>query len=608
MKQWPIYIILILLISIPAYLVLDDYLGEVGKQSNKSVTLKLVGDDDTSGTLSEDKISSQVLSKVFNQANTNTQEIASSVEMPTVGDRMTGVLSLLNGKELAYYDKLGDQGEIDWDAYQNIINDGSIRFSSVDTIFNRLKVFGWHPYWMGSAYESYEFNLLSHVSWFAYNIDPYTGGYTNPSVIADWRTTDMVTLAKGEDPTKGCKVLMTIANHTKQGNRIFLRNEYNQQERLIDSLLLLLKERNADGIDVNFELVPDGLQPEMTAFLLKLSDKLHANDKIMTLVLPQVNKPVGKQSKIRAKQRQVYDIEKLKDKVDLFIITGYDFHTGKSPNDGPVAPLKSKGKYSIENSVYAYLKSGVPREKLILSLPYYGASWSGSKFKEGGSELDDLYFEGHLTYRAIEAKYGRSHQKTYDPLSWSASYLLQPDSNSIMRVWFDDSLTLGKKYDWVKDENLAGVGIWALGYDNGSNDLWNLMASRIGDQNIYGVQYTQPQINAWFFQLATTLFTYRHIFILLAILLTTAFLLGLAVAIFDYRVRDIFFNNRTLRVIYAVASISTLFCLYYILLFVSQYKDNSWLKLYPFVVGLALGGVATMVVYHFFNKNRSNLP
>ena len=36
-------------------------------------------------------------------------------------------------------------------------------------------VYGWHPYWVGTAYNNYDFNLLSTFSYFSYELDPCDG-------------------------------------------------------------------------------------------------------------------------------------------------------------------------------------------------------------------------------------------------------------------------------------------------------------------------------------------------------------------------------------------------------------------------------------------------
>ena len=46
--------------------------------------------------------------------------------------------------------------------------------------------------------------------------------------------------------------------------------------------------------------------------------------------------------------------------------------------------------------------------------------------------------------------------------------------------WYDDSLSLSLKYDFAINNNLLGVGIWALGYDGTNPELWDLLSAKFG--------------------------------------------------------------------------------------------------------------------------------
>ena len=48
-----------------------------------------------------------------------------------------------------------------------------------------------------------------------------------------------------------------------------------------------------------------------------------------------------------------------------------------------------------------------------------------------------------------------------------------------IQTWYDDSLSLSKKYDFVNAKNIGGIGIWALGYDDGYNELWGALRDKI---------------------------------------------------------------------------------------------------------------------------------
>jgi hypothetical protein len=65
------------------------------------------------------------------------------------------------------------------------------------------------------------------------------------------------------------------------------------------------------------------------------------------------------------------------------------------------------------------------------------------------------------------------------------------DGTNWHQVWFDNAQSIGLKYQLAKDHNLQGVGTWALGFDDGRNELWATLQQyfsyrRAGDTNCDG--------------------------------------------------------------------------------------------------------------------------
>jgi hypothetical protein len=51
------------------------------------------------------------------------------------------------------------------------------------------------------------------------------------------------------------------------------------------------------------------------------------------------------------------------------------------------------------------------------------------------------------------------------------------DAGCTREMYFDDTVSLGRKYDLVNQDNLRGVGLFALQYGAGASELWNALAS-----------------------------------------------------------------------------------------------------------------------------------
>jgi spore germination protein len=137
---------------------------------------------------------------------------------------------------------------------------------------------------------------------------------------------------------------------------------------------------------------------------------------------------------------------------------------------------KNWWNYSLDRSIDEYLAGGVPPAKLLLGVSYYGAEWVTESLK---TPSEALKFIRYLPYRDIKKvpQVGFAQPKE-DAEGMSNFHVYRDNNNNYRQIWYDDSLALSKKYDFVISKKLAGVGIWALGYDNGYPHLWQALANK----------------------------------------------------------------------------------------------------------------------------------
>lgn len=347
--------------------------------------------------------------------------------------------------------------EESWNKYYAITSSNAYKKKHV--LNENFEVFGWHPYWMGSAYKSYNFSLLSTIAYFSYELNPATGGYYS---IHDWKTTVLVDSAHQH----GTKVLLSVTNFGIKNNSTFLSNP-GAQRNFIDILISLLKERNADGVNIDFESLSVNSRNDLTNFIIDLSNRLKSADKkyMITLALPPID------------YNRVYEFDQLNKYVDLYIIMGYEFYGINSSVAGPVAPLESGQTwwdYNLNVALDEYLMEGLSQKKILMGLPYYGAEWETESLKFPSKAKR---FVNYPMYRNVIKKHGQLPCCEDEP-SKSKFYVYRDDNSNYRQLWYEDSLSLSKKYDWVIERQIGGVGIWALGYDNGYGELWKLLAAK----------------------------------------------------------------------------------------------------------------------------------
>jgi len=185
---------------------------------------------------------------------------------------------------------------------------------------------GWHPYWYSEdTYLSYNFGLLSHIAYYSYELNPYTGGYQNFEAIYNFKYSDFIPSAHLDT----CAVLLSVSCRAADAS-IFLTGLPNARQNLIDSLISILKVSNADGIELTFEEVPRRHIREFHDYIKDLSYELREENNKWTIMM---SVPIYDKD-------NVYDLAELRPWVDYFIIQGYNHHiTPLGLVEGATTPL-----------------------------------------------------------------------------------------------------------------------------------------------------------------------------------------------------------------------------------------------------------------------------
>ena len=469
-------------------------------------------------------------------------------------------------------DDLVNSSNFYWDSIQKVYY---VRDRKYRKIKPENEVFGWHPYWMGSAWKSYPFELLSTISYFSYKLDPKTGSYTNPEQIQEWRKTAMIDSAK----LKKTKVLLTVSSHGYKNNNSFLGDQ-SKWSTMIDSLTNLIKFRDADGVDINFEGLPYLKRGSFNRFIQVLRKRLNQNitnkTPIISMTLPAVD------------SREIFDVPHLNKFVDLFVIMGYDYNTGPQLQ-GAVAPLLpfETENISLNNTLKYYLDIGIDPKKTILALPYYGSMWEGTLSEDGSTSS---MFERKVTYREIRSLFNEDFitrnklSPVLEKKSMTNYFNINYPDNTSKEVWFDDDYTLGKKYDFALTNKLKGVGIWALGYDNGYNELWDVIENKFATDKLK-VEDPVGQIEGYPIKVSSYILEKRDLLLVTSLFFLFAVAIGFIITLSDWKVRDSIARNQFHRFIMVMIVFIFLTPIVYLINELFFLKSN-WKYYVVFILGV----------------------
>ena len=342
----------------------------------------------------------------------------------------------------------------------------------------RRQVFGFLPYWeLADPSTSLDYSLLSTVAYFSVGIDPDGNllkrdpGGTLTTGWSGWTSSAMTRVINAAH-ARGTRVVLTLtlfgwtpANLASEGS--FLGDPAARQ-RAARQAAAAVRDRGADGINLDIEPLAAGHESDFVSFIHELRVALNSVARGYQLTFDTLGR-IGN-----------YPIEDaLAAGADALFIMGYDYRTASASQAGSIAPL-SGPVYDVTDTLLAYL-ARVPASKVILGVPWYGRAWSTvssaiNADTHGGTKFGPSVSVPYGDTLPLVAKYGR-HWDAREQVPWFAYERPNCTSRygcvtSWRQVYYENSTSLGLKYDLVNRYGIRGAGIWALGYEGTHRELY----------------------------------------------------------------------------------------------------------------------------------------
>ncbi len=158
------------------------------------------------------------------------------------------------------------------------------------------------------------------------------------------------------------------------------------------------------------------------------------------------------------------EMGKVQQYLDTVNLMGYDYlEPGQDKITGHHAPLHAnpadERNFSVDASVKAFEKAGVPPGKIVLGVPFYGHQWGevadvNHGLMQHGKAIPHAYAPYHMIAKEM---IGHGYVRYWDPIA-QAPYLYNADAHIF--VTYEDPESLKAKCRYVLDEKLGGVMYW----------------------------------------------------------------------------------------------------------------------------------------------------
>ena len=207
----------------------------------------------------------------------------------------------------------------------------------------------------------------------------------------------------------------------------------------------VVKEFGLDGIDIDWEYPTQG-----GAGISSSPD----DTKNFTLLMAALRKALGKKLLLTAatvSTAQYIDFKSCIQYMDFVNVMAYDMG-GPTQHHAALYPSDISGSCTSSEAVQKHLEAGVPREKLVMGVPFYG------KGKRGDDGLRQFNRTGLLP---------QGYEKRWDEKGM-VPYLVNDKGEF---VWgYENTRSLAAKCKYILDNKLRGGMYWDYASDNPQGD------------------------------------------------------------------------------------------------------------------------------------------
>lgn len=235
-----------------------------------------------------------------------------------------------------------------------------------------------------------------------------------------------------------------------------LLSHTSSRENLVNQLMAEVFKHNIDGINVDFENISQECGEHFLQFLRELSVKCRQNGIVLS-----VNNSAPTSDNVH------YNLKEQGTVVDYVIIKNYDEYDKDSTESGPTATLDF-----VKNGIKEALEA-VPNEKLINAVPFYTRLWKEVVVEsEDGEESIQITSELYRMKTSKDVIENARAEIVFDA-DTNQNYAEWEVEGATYKIWLEDETALEAKLQLMKENELAGIAAWRLGYE--SSSVWDLI-------------------------------------------------------------------------------------------------------------------------------------
>ena len=279
------------------------------------------------------------------------------------------------------------------------------------------------------------------------------------SIAANDGTLDSLALADYVDTAhnNNMEVWPLVDNFSENIDFTKVMNSTSARNKIENQLIASAIEYSFDGINVDFENISEDAADGYVQFIRELSVMCRKNDIVLSVDVP-----------VPMDFTAHYNRKALGEVCDYVMIMGYDEHYAGSEQAGSVASLSFEEE-GIQNTL-----KDVAASKIISGIPFYTRLWCTTTGEDGSTLVTSEAMGMNEAQQTLENNQAES---SWDESTGQNYAEFTGASGELYQIWLEDTESLTKKLELIKNYNLGGVAEWKLGLEDDS--VWDLIAKYV---------------------------------------------------------------------------------------------------------------------------------
>ena len=279
------------------------------------------------------------------------------------------------------------------------------------------------------------------------------------SIASNDGTLDSLALADYVDTAHSnhMEVWPLVDNFSENIDFATVMNSTSARNKIENQLIAAAIEYSFDGINVDFENISEDAADGYIQFMRELSVMCRKNGIVLSVDVP-----------VPMDFTAHYNRKALGEVCDYVMIMGYDEHYAGSEEAGSVASLSFEEE-GIQNTLQE-----VPAEKVVSGIPFYTRLWCTTTNEDGTTTVTSEAMGMNQAQQTLE---NNQVEASWDETTGQNYAQFDGENGELYQIWMEDTESLTRKLELIKNYDLGGVAEWKLGLEEDS--VWDLIAKYV---------------------------------------------------------------------------------------------------------------------------------